>query len=147
MSSQRRRWLVVLHGLAAAYVLPAFFLAGQPLVPRSFVGSYRQTAIGVVGVVASIWSIAYWFTGFYPRIYRLSPEVQARTGAKVRIKGRSIGWDRPVGWRASIGLQLRFLGLLLGAFAVWGGLLLILIVILTFMHEGPEGVVKFLRGK
>lgn len=147
MSSRRRRWLVILHALAAAYVLPAFLLAGQPLAPRSFVGSYRQTALGVVGVVASIWSIAYWLTGFYPRIYRLSPEVQARTGAKVRIKGRSIGWDRPVGWRASIGLQLRLLGLLLGAFAVWGVLLLTVIVILTFMHEGPTGVVKFLRGK
>ena len=89
----------------------AFFLAGQPLVLHSFVGSYRQTAIGVVGVLAAIWSIAYWLTGFYPRIYRLSPEVQARTGAKVRIKGRSIEWDRPVGWRAAISLL---------GFVLWG---------------------------
>ncbi len=139
--------MIILHALAAAYVLPAFFLAGQPLVLHSFVGSYRQTAIGVVGVLAAIWSIAYWLTGFYPRIYRLSPEVQARTGAKVRIKGRSIEWDRPVGWRAAIGLQFRFVGLLLGAFALWGVLLVTVIVILTFMHEGPAGVVKFLRGR
>ena len=137
--------MAILHALAAAYVVPAFFFAGQSLVPHSFAGSYRQTAVGVVGVLAAIWSIAYWFTGFYPRIYRLGPEVQSRTGAKVRIRGRSIEWDRPVGWRASIGLQFRFLGLLLGAFAVWGVLLLTVIVILTFMHEGPAGVVKFLR--
>jgi hypothetical protein len=139
--------LVILHALAAAYVLPAFFFAGQPLVPHSFVGSYRQTATGVVGVLTALWSISYWTAGFYPRIYRLGPEVRARTGAKVRINGRSVEWDRPLGWRASIGLQFRFLGLLLGAFALWGILLLTVIVILTFLQEGPAGVVKFLRGK
>jgi hypothetical protein len=147
VSSRKRRWLVILHALSAAYVLPAFFLAGQPLVPHSFVGSYRRTAIGVVGVLTAIWSIAYWTAGFYPRIYRLSPDVQARTGAKVRINSRRIEWDRPVGWRASLGLQFRFVGLVLSAFALWGALLLTLIAILTFMQEGPAGVVKFLRGK
>ena len=147
MLSRSRRWLIILHAVLAAYVLPAFFLAGQPLVPgSSLVSGYRMSAIAVVGLLAGIWSIAYWTIGFYPRIYRLSPGVQARTGARIRV-GRSLGWDRPVGWRAAIGLQFRFLGLLMGTFAVWGLLMVTTVVTLTFLHEGPTGVVKFLRGK
>jgi hypothetical protein len=137
--------LLVLHVVAAAYVLPAFFLAGSPPVGNSIASTYRQSAVGVVGVLVVFWNFAYWFKGFYSRIYRLSPRVQAETGARVIIKGRSgIGWDRPVGWQASVGLQLRFLGLVLAAFALWGVMLIGAICIMGFLHDGPTAVAKFL---
>jgi hypothetical protein len=142
---QKRRWLIALHVVVLIYVLPAFFLAGGPPVGNSLVSSYRQSVVGVVGVLVVLWNFAYWFKGFYPRIYRLSPRVQAETGARVCIKGRSgIGWDRPVGWQASFGLQVRFLGLVLAAFALWGVMLITAICIMGFLHDGPTAVAKFL---
>jgi hypothetical protein len=135
-----------LHALAAAFVLPAFFWAGRPPAPHTIEGIYRQSAIGVVAVLAVAWNFAYWFKGIYPRIYRLSPRVQAETGARVIVKGRSgIAWDRPVGWQASIGLQVRFLGLFIAAFGVWGLSLLAVIFVIAFLHDGPAGVLSFVR--
>ena len=134
--------MLVVHALAAAYIVPALLLAGRPVARGSLVDSYRTSALVVIGLLAAAWNIVYWTSGFYRRIYRLSPQVQARTGAKVRIR-RSIEWDRPVGWRAAIGLQLRLLGLLVAAFSLWAALLTALVTLFIFMQEGPTGVVRF----
>jgi hypothetical protein len=142
----QRRLLIVAHVAAAAFVLPAFFFAGKPLAPGSIASTYRSSATAVLAVLVVAWNFAYWFKGFYPRIFRLSPEVQARTGARVVFRNRSIAWDRTVGWQAAVGLQLRFLGLVLTAFMIWGALLIAVITLLTVMNEGLGGAAKFFRG-
>jgi hypothetical protein len=67
-----RRWLVRVHIAAAAYSLPAFFLAGRPATPRSLASTYQMSAIALVGVLATGWNIAYWLNFFLPA--DLSPE-------------------------------------------------------------------------
>jgi len=143
-SPRKRRWLLALHGLAAAYLLPAFWLAGKPLAPGSFADTYRKSASLVIGLLIVGWNLAYWWLWFYPRISRLCPEVQARTGAQVRI-GRKLEWDRPVGWRDTLALQLNFLGLLLAAIALWGLLNMAAMTLSTLIQHGPSGVAASLR--
>lgn len=145
--ARRRRLLRNVHLGAAAYVLPAFVLAGRPLAPGSFAFFYRTSAIFVFDLIVGGWSLYYWLGGFYPRIYRLSPEVQARTGARVRIGYRSIGFDRPVGWRAAVGLQLRFMGLLFVSFAIWAALVMLAVTLIVAVQDGLGGVVKFYSGR
>ena len=106
-----------------------------------------MSATVVVDLIAFGWNLVYWFEGFYSRIFRLSPNVQARTGARVRIGFKTIEWDRSVGWKAALGLQFRFLALLLVAFAIWAVLLTIVVTFNIAMNEGLEGVVKFFRGR
>ena len=141
--TKKRRWLLALHGLAAAYVLPAFWLGGKSLARGSFADSYRTSATAVIGLLIVGWNFAYWRTGFLPRIYRLCPEVQARTGARVRLASRRLEWDRPVGWRDRFALQLHFLGLVLAAMALWGLLIIAGVTVLAVLQDGPAGAVKF----
>jgi hypothetical protein len=142
---RKYRWLIVLHVVAVAYVLPAINYAGQPLQRHSAVSTYRMSAMYVVGVLICGWNFAYWVKGFFPMIYRLSPRVQARTGARVHIATRGIEWDRPVGWMAALGLQLRFLGLIVVGFGLWGVLMIPAIVIMIFLNQGSVGVASFFR--
>jgi hypothetical protein len=145
--AKRRRLLRRLHWAAAAYVLPALFLGSRfrSLDPRSFAFCYQMSAIVVFDLFVGCWSIYYWGGGFYTWVYRLSPEVRARTGARVRIGFRSIGFDRSVGWRAAVALQLRFLGLLFVSFLVWSVLVSLAVTFVVALSEGPAGVVKFYR--
>ena len=121
-------------------------MGGRPLAPGSFADTYRKSSSLVIGLLIMGWNIAYWYVGFYPRIQRLCPEVQARTGAQVRIGYRSVEWDRPVEWRDALALKLHFLGLLLVALALWGLLNVAGIAVSTLLQDGPAGVVAFFRG-
>jgi hypothetical protein len=135
--------LLALQAVAAAYVLPAFWFGARALAPGSLADSYRKSAILVMGLLIAGWNFAYWLLGFYPRISRLCPEVQARTGAKVRFAFRSVQWDRPLDWGDRLSLQLHFLGLLVVSFLLWGLLLLATITVLAVMQDGPAGALAF----
>lgn len=134
---------LALHAIAAAYVLPALFIGGVPPSLATPLGIYRISAGWVLLLVGMYWNFVYWFSLFPRNLARLAPKTRQATGAEVVIGSRGVRFDRNVGWREFVVLQVRYFALLIATFVVWSVFVLAAVVLVLLLVGGKTGVRAF----